>query len=209
MNKNLDLKQTERNSFKLATYADGTADLSLGLAFLLLGIYPFTREQLGPVWNFPVFLVVLGLIVFAQYRVKSRLAPTRIGIVKLGQRVQKQFKVALLVMVILLTLTVLTWVGVGRGIHFAPDWWGSYTFEILVALVTLAIFWGIAYTLEMQRYYFYGVLLAACFPLQQILPIYEGVPYLAAGGIITGIGAYLLVRFLEKYPPAEEQGEGA
>ncbi|MGB2962455.1 MAG: hypothetical protein WBB69_00525 [Anaerolineales bacterium] len=209
MNKNLDLKQTERNSFKLATYADGTADLSLGLAFLLLGIYPFTREQLGPVWNFPVFLVVLGLIVFAQYRVKSRLAPTRIGIVKLGQRVQKRFKVALLVMVILLTLTVLTWVGVGRGIHFAPDWWGSYTFEILVALVTLAIFWGIAYTLEMQRYYFYGVLLAACFPLQQILPIYEGVPYLAAGGIITGIGAYLLVRFLEKYPPAEEQGEGA
>ena len=209
MNKNLDLKQTERNSFKLATYAGGTADLSLGLAFLLLGIYPFTRAQLGPVWNFPVFLGVLGLIVFAQYRVKSRLAPTRIGIVKLGQRVQKRFKVALLVMVILLTLTVLTWVGVGRGIHFAPDWWGSYTFEILVALVTLAIFWGIAYTLEMQRYYFYGVLLAACFPLQQILPIYEGVPYLAAGGIITGIGAYLLVRFLEKYPPAEEQGEGA
>jgi len=207
MSTNLDLKQTEKAGFKLAAYADGTADIGLGLVFLLLGIYPFTREQLGPVWTFPLFLAFLGVIVFAQIRVKNRLAPTRIGIVKLGERFQKLAKGALLATLVLLALTVLTWIGIGRGIHFAPTWLGKYTFEILVALVVLAIFWGIAYTVELQRYYFYGVLLAAVFPLQQLLPVsvYEGVPNLAAGGIITGIGVYLMARFLKQFPEIPEE----
>ena len=59
MNTNLDLKQTEQASFKLAAYADGTSDLSLGQVYILLGIYPYTRAQLGPAWNFPLFLGVL------------------------------------------------------------------------------------------------------------------------------------------------------
>ena len=210
MNNNLDLKQTERNSFKLAAYADGTSDLGLGLVFILLGIYPFTREQLGPVWNFPLFLAVLGLLVFAQYRLKSRLAPSRIGIVKLGPRIQKRFRSALLATIILLALTVLTWVGAADGIFFSLSaWLGRYGMEIIVALIMLSIFWGIAYTMEIQRFYFYGLLLAACFPLQHLLPVfvYEGIPYLAAGGIITGIGAYLLVSFLKRYPEVEEEEE--
>ena len=211
MNAQIDLKGTERNSFKLTAYADGTADLSLGLVFLLLGIYPFTREQLGPVWNFPLFLVALGTIVYAQIRVKKRLTPSRIGIVKLGERFKKRAWVVLLVTIVLFTLTVLTWVGAADGILTSLSvaqsaaWMGRYGMEIIVALVILAIFWGIAYTLELQRYYFYGVLLAAGFPLRDLIPFYEGVPYLAAGVIITGIGIYLMVQFLQKYPVANEE----
>jgi hypothetical protein len=201
MNKNIDLKGAERASYKLAAYADGTADLSLGLVFLLLGIYPFTREQLGAVWNFPLFLLVLGVIVYAQIRIKKRITPSRIGIVKLGERVQKRAKVTLLATVVLFALTVLTWVGAADGIFFSLSTvMGSYGMEIIVALVMLAIFWGLAYTLELQRYYFYGVLLAACFPLQHQLPVYDGLPYLIAGAVITGIGAYLMTRFLKAFP---------
>ena len=201
MKTNIDLKGTERASFKLAAYADGTADLGLGLVFILLGIYPFTRELLGPAWNFPLFLLVLGIIVYAQIRVKKHIAPSRIGIVKLGQRAQKRAKVALLVTAVLLALTVLTWMGAADGIFFQlSNWMGSYGMEIIVAIVILAIFWGMAYSLELQRYYFYGVLLATCFPLQGLLPVYDGLPYLIAGAVITGIGATLMNRFLKGFP---------
>ena len=207
MNNFIDLKKAEQASFKLAAYADGTSDLGLGLVYILLGIYPFTREQLGPAWNFPLFLGALGLVVLAQILTKNRLAPSRIGIVKLGPRVQARFKAALLVTIILLALTVLTWVGLGPGLDFAPAWLGQYTMEILVALIILSIFWSIAYALELTRFYFYGVLLAACFPLQQLLPVfvYEGIPFLAAGAIITGIGIYLLARFLKQFPEVKEE----
>jgi hypothetical protein len=208
MNKQLDLKNTEKASFKLATYTDGTADISLGLVFTLLGIYPFTRELLGPAWNFPLFLAALGLIVVFQMLVKRRLGPSRIGIVKLGGRIQKRLKASLLVMIALLALTVLTWVGAAGGFFATlPPLLGSYGMEIIVALIVLAIFWAIAYTLEMRRYYLYGVLLAVCFPLQQILSIYDGTPYLIAGGIITGIGVYLMSRFLQEYPDAYANAE--
>ena len=212
MNKDLDLKSTERNSFKLAAYADGTSDLSLGLVFILLGIYPFTREQLGPAWNFPLFLVALGAIVYAQLRVKKRVTPSRIGIVKLGERFKKRALVVLLVTAALFALTVLTWVGALDGILVSLSaLMGRYGMEIIVVLVMLAIFWSMAYTLELPRYYFYGVLLAAGFPLQQLLPVYDGLPYLISGAIITGIGIYLMSRFLKLYPPADANagGEGA
>jgi hypothetical protein len=209
MTNNIDLKKTEQASYRLAVYADGTSDLGLGLVFLLLGVYPYTREQVGPAWNFPLFLAALGLVVLAQYLTKRRLAPSRIGIVKLGPRVQKRLRAALLATIILLALTVLTWVGAGQGVRFAPTFLGSYTFEILVALIMLAIFWGIAYTFEMTRFYFYGVLLGVVFPVQQLLPaqVYEGIPYLVAGGIITGIGVYLLVRFLKQFPALDLESD--
>ncbi|MFN2113833.1 MAG: hypothetical protein ACK2TT_11995 [Anaerolineales bacterium] len=206
MNAKIDLKGTEKASWKLAAYSDGTADLSLGLVFLLLGVYPFTRELLGPVWNFPLFLLALGGVVALQLIVKRRVTFSRIGIVRLGERFQKRLKVAFLVMIALLVLTTLTWVGLGQGIQLSfPAWLGGYGMEIIVALIILAIFWGMAYALEMQRYYFYGVLLAAIFPLQQLLPVYDGLPSLIAGGIITAVGAVLMARFLKQYPEVSEE----
>lgn len=207
MNPKFDLKGSERESFKLAAYTDGTADLSLGLVYLLLGVYPYTRKMLGPAWNFPLFLGALGTILFAQIWFKKRFSSSRIGIVKLGQRYQKRTRVVLLITVLLFTLTVLTWVGAADGMIFSLSaWMGRYGMEILVALVILAIFWGIAYIFKLPRYYLYGILLAACFPLQQQLPIYDGIPFLAAGAIITTIGVGILTRFLGKYPDLGEEG---
>jgi len=206
MNAKIDLKQTEKASFRLAAYADGTADLSLGLVFLLLGLYPLTRELFGVYWNFPFFLLVLGAIVAAQVWVKKRLTPSRIGIVTLGERFKKRSRLALLITVILLILTTLTWVGAARGTFLSlPAWMGRYGVEIIVSLIVLAIFWGMAYSLELQRYYLYGVLLAAGFPLQAILPVYDGLPWLVAGGIITAVGAVLMARFLKQYPEVSEE----
>jgi hypothetical protein len=211
MNANLDLKQTEKASYKLAAYADGTADISLGLVMILLGIYPTTRELLGVYWNFPLFLFALGLVVYAQFRVKKRITPSRIGIVEFGEKVKNRAKVALLITVVLFTLTVLTWVGAAQGFfNLLPDWLGSYGVEIIFAVVILSIFGSIAYTLEMTRFYLYGFMLSISLILQAFLDTYDGVQFLASGLIITVIGFFLMHRFLKQFPEqlaAADNGE--
>ena len=208
MNTNLDLKQTERNSFKLATYSDGLPDISLGLVMILMGIYPLTRQLLGVNGNIIFSLAVLVVIFVGQFSLRARLAPSRIGLVKFGERVQKRLKTALLVGIMLFFLTVGTWYLSTQGYYLpSPSWLGSYGFDILIALVVLLIFSAMAYTLEMTRYYLYGLLLGATFPLQSLLPLYQGIPYFVSGAIIIGIGAVLLTQFLREYPAVAADAE--
>ena len=208
MNTNLDLKQTERNSFKLSAYADGTADMSLGLVMILLGTYPITRELFGVAYNILFFFAVLGLIIFAQIRIKARLTPSRIGLVNFGEKTQRRMKVAVLITFLLVCLTAATWYFSAQG-YMLPQssFMGSYGFDILIGVIVLAIFGAMAYTLELTRYYFYGLLLGVSFPLPVIFPISDGLPTLLSGVVIVSIGAILLVRFLAKYPAVPEMEE--
>jgi hypothetical protein len=207
VNRNIDLKSTEQASYKLAAHADGLADITLGLVFILLGFYPLTRGAFGPTGNMFFVLAVLGLITFAQARIKKRVSAERIGLVSFGPQVQKRKKVALLITVLLAAGMIATWVLSARGwFPGTPRWLGSYGFEIIVALIVLGIFWAVAYSLDLRRYYFYGVLLGAGFPLQSLLDgKFEGAPFLAAGLIITGIGVFLLNRFLKAFPEAPRE----
>ncbi|MGB2962454.1 MAG: hypothetical protein WBB69_00520 [Anaerolineales bacterium] len=209
MNRNIDLKQTEQTSFKLAAYADGINDISLGLVIILLGIYPLTRAAFGVNLNMLFFLVVLGIIVFGQKRLKARLTPSRIGLVKFGDAAHKRLKVALLITSVLLALTAVTW-GLSGQDYFLPaqSWLGTYGFDIFFALAILVIFSAMAYTLQLTRYYLYGLLFGASLLLQAILSDrwFEGLPVLLSGVIIVGIGVYLLTRFLKEFPAVAEEG---
>lgn len=205
MNAQIDLKGTERNSFKLSAYADGTADMSLGLMIILLGTYPITRELFGVAYNILFFFVVLGLIIFAQIRIKARLTPSRIGLVNFGEKTQKRMKVAVLITGLLVLSTAATWYLSAQG-YMLPKGsiMGAYGFDILIGVIVLAIFSAMAYTLELTRYYFYGLLLGVSFPLPTIFPISDGLPTLLSGVVIVSVGVVLLVRFLAKYPAVAE-----
>ena len=211
MNTNLDLKQTERNSFKLATYADGINDISLGLVMVLLSLYPLTREVFGVGINILFFFAVLGLIIWLQVKFKSRLGPDRIGLVNFGEKAQKRMKVAVLITSILVFLTAGTWYLSSQG-YMLPKGsiMGSYGFDIMIALIVLGIFSAMAYALELTRFYFYGLLLSVAFldlvpaSLQDVA---VQIPMGIAGLIIVAIGVALLVRFLDKYPAAEQMEE--
>ena len=208
MNTNLNLKQTERESFKLATYTDGLSDIGLGLVMILMGIYPLTRQLLGVNGNMVFSLATLGLIFAGQVWAKKRLGPSRIGVVTFGERVQKRLKISLLIGIVLFFLVALTWHLSAQGYYLPkPSWLGSYGVDILIGLIVLAIFSGIAYTLEMTRFYLYGLLLGACFPFPEFFSIYRGTPYFFAGAVMIGIGAALLARFLKTYPVADAEAQ--
>jgi len=214
MNTQIDLKSTERNSFKLATYADGVNDITLGLTMILLGFYNFTREVFGVAVNILFFFAVLGIIIGLLIFFKSRLDPARIGVVKFGQAAQKRLKVAVTITSLLVFLTGLTWY-LSANRYFLPRpaspgsaWLGTYGFDLLIALVVLGVFSSMAYALDLTRFYFYGALLG--FAFLDIVPVslqdsLTQIPLALAGLLIVGIGVYLLIRFLDKYPVAEAE----
>jgi hypothetical protein len=209
MNTNLDLKQTERNSFKLATYSDGLADISLGLVMILLSLYPYTREVFGVAVNILFFFAVLGTIIWLQVKFKGQLGPDRIGLVNFGEKAQKRMKIAVLITSLLVFLTAVTWYLSSQG-YMLPKGsiMGTFGFDILLAVIILAIFSAMAYALELTRYYFYGFLLA--FAFMDIVPaslkdVTIQLPLGIAGLIIVAIGVALLVRFLDKYPTANAE----
>jgi len=213
MNANLDLKSTEKASFKLAAYSDGIADIGLGLVVITLGIYPYTRELLGQGWSALLYLASVGLIIFLQTYVKNRLAPSRIGIVDFGKRATKRLRALGLITAVLVVLTALTWYLSSQG-YFLPSpaspgsaWMGTYGFDILLAVIVLLIFSAMAYTLDLSRFYFYGLILGLSFPLQTLLPAYPRFPVLTAGIVIVAVGVVLLTRFLKDFPAANTYEE--
>lgn len=210
MNAQIDLKGTQQASFKLAAYADGINDILLGLILALLGLFPLTRAAFGPSLNMLFFLVALIGVSTVMMLIRKRLVPSRIGLVKFGAAAHKRLKAALLVTTGLLAVSAIIWGLAGQGYFLpSPSWLSSYGFDIFFALVVLGIFSTMAYSLNVLRYYLYGLLFGAGMLLQALhLPgLYEGVPMLAAGGAITLIGVYLLIRFLNKFPAADAEGE--
>lgn len=208
MNTQIDLKSTQKTSFKLAAYSDGINDLTLGLILVLLGLFPLTRAAFGPSLNLVFFLVVLIGISGGLQLFRQRLTPSRIGLVSFGPSSRQRLKVALLVTTGLLAVTAILWGLAGQGYLLpSPSWLSRYGIDLFFALVILGIFCTMAYSLGVTRYYLYGTLFGTSLLLQGVAleGLYEGVPMLVSGLLITLIGALLLVRFLRKYPPQDEE----
>ena len=206
MNAQLDLKDTEKASFKLAAFSDGIADICLGLVMITLGVYPSIRELLGVNWSALFYLASMGLILFGLIRIKKHLAHSRIGIVDFGKRANKRLLAFGLISAVLLDLTALTWYFSTKGYIFpttASRWsalLGTYGSDILIAAMVLLVFSGMAYALGLTRFYFYGLILGASFPIQSLLQVYKGFSVLVAGGLIVAVGIVLLTRFLKDFP---------
>jgi len=210
MNDQLDLKSTEKASFKLAAYADGINDLNLGLILVLLGLFPLTRSAFGPSFNSLFFILALSGISITLMRVRKRLTPSRIGLVTFGPSSRKRLKIALLITTFLLAFTAILWGLAGQNYLMpAPSWLSSYGIDIFFGLVILGIFGTMAYSLGVARYYAYGFLFSAAMILQALTPegTYKGIPMLTAGVIITAVGSYLLFRFLKDFPALDESQE--
>ena len=205
-----DFRQIQRRITQLTSFEDGFWDLLLGIIFLLLSIYPVTRERLGPEWNVALFLVLLALMVMGQLALRYFVSEPRIGYVK-PRRSEKLLIVLILTVALvlitfgLLMLTLLspsaesasslpTEASAGRG----------YVVEFIVLFIMGGLFSLMGYLFGVTRLYFYGWMLG----LANLVSVYMEhsagwtfhFPSAIASGIILLIGFVLLTRFLRKYP---------
>ncbi len=215
MSNQINLKEAERSTFKLATYTDGLNDISLGLVLILLSLYSVTRSFLGPVLNAIAFISATLIVVGAISYLKKRLVPPRVGLVKFGPQVKKRLQNALIATSVLLIATLATWVLSAKDILQEPAWerlpqWATdFDIDIAFSILIIAFFCALAYSFAMPRFYLYGLLIGLGNLSSIILLVNKGIkfefPLAFAGLVIAGFGVLLLIRFLNNYSiPSEE-----
>jgi hypothetical protein len=219
MTQTLDMKNAEKQVFRLATFEDGIWEIYLGSFFILMSFYNVTREILGPAWNAVLFLGCSLLLAAFALIAKKYLTQPRIGLVKFGSDTHKKIKTAYIVTVglVLATLAVLilsansllsrpTW-------EQLPPWFRDFNVDLVFALIIVGFFSLIAYTTGVTRFYLHGILLGAGNFATTVWLAYNdtqfGWPVALAGLIITVIGVSVLTKFLRAYPlPSEETVNG-
>jgi hypothetical protein len=203
-----DLNQIRRRVIQLTSFEDGLWDLLLGSIFMLLAIYPLTRELLGPVWNLVLFLSLLALMVVGQLVIRHLVSEPRIGYVRGRRSPMLRLLVIFTGVMVLITfglvlLTFLSPASVTSVLaEVSPG--RSYVVELIVLLIMGVLFSAMGYLFGVTRLYFYGWMLG----LANLASVYMehnagwtfNIPLAIAAGIILFIGFVLLVRFLRKYP---------
>jgi len=204
------LNDVQRRTVRLLSYEDGLTDLLLGTTFMLLAIYPITREWLGPEGNLALFIGLLLLAIGIYFLVRRWVSAPRLGFVRARWTPASKGILAVTLALVALTvgLVIVTLVSPASSAGPAPavslSKVRSYLVEILALLVEVGLFSAIGYVFGVPRLFLYGWLLGGANLISVILyrgaPATFNLPLGIAAGVILLIGVYLLVRMLRKYP---------
>lgn len=198
MNPDADLKKLERRAF-LIFFRDGLWDICLGLFLVGWGVSIITDlSYLSGTFFIVLWFLVLGLKKWITY--------PRIGYVKTGSKeikLKAQFAIALGVMALVGVLVFVLFSSDDR-----PEWLGEYIplfFNAMLAFVVCAV----ASAMGVGRYYLYGILIFLAGAAHVWLDWDWAYTFIGAGGLITLVGAGILIDFLRRYSrPGEEIGAG-
>jgi hypothetical protein len=205
MSESPNLQDVQKRTLRLVNFEDGLWDLLLGGIFLVLAVYPVTRELIGPTWNLALFLGVLGIFVLAQLYLRRVVSGPRLGYVRPRQTQKTRILRFVVIALVLLTLSlVLVTLLSPVDAPSAPLLKRSYLVEWITVLAMGAIFSAMGYIFGVTRVYFYGWMLGFANLASVYLSHSAGwtllVPLATAAMIIILIGVTLLVRFLDNYP---------
>jgi hypothetical protein len=204
----------EKQVFKMATFEDGIWEIYLGLFNVLMGAYSLTRKALGPGFNALLMIGAILLLVGLGWLIKKNLIGPRIGLVQFGGRTKRVIKKANAVTILMVVGTLILMVLAAGGLvndpawSVLPGWLEDFDLDMVFALVIIAIFSWVAYTLGLPRFYLHGFLMGAGNFVSTVLKASRGVlfawPTFLAGMIIAVIGLLVLAQFIRKYPlPAD------
>ena len=216
MSKEINLKDAERNAYRLSNSQDGLYDTYLGVYILLLSTLPWMDAKgLQMPWN---VILVLGsgfLVLGGVFIIKKFIVVPRIGLVVHGQNRKKRLKKLSWIMCIIFLLTVglfaLTFVATRRGsiLNTSIQW--DFELDIvhtLGGIFVFGIFCIIGYMKDYPRMYLYGGLFGFGYILSTYLEDLELLAYYwpwAAAGVIVGlIGILQFIRFMKEFPIPDE-----
>lgn len=206
------LNEVQKRAVRLLSYEDGLWDLLLGTIFMLLAIYPITREWLGPEWNLALFVGLLVLAIGISFLVRHWVSRPRLGFVRPRWTPARKWILAVTIALVALTagLVIVTLLSPapsaapGPAPAFSLAQVRYYTVEIVALLVQVGIFSSIGYMFGVPRLFLYGWLVGGAYLVSVMLyrggPAVFNLPLGVAAGVILLIGAGLLIRMLRKYP---------
>jgi hypothetical protein len=159
MSRQVSLREAERKVFRTA-YDDGLWDVFLGSFLLLFALAPLLSASMGDLWGSVVFLPFWVLIYVAIRLVRKRVIAPRVGVVRFGRARQARLRRFSIVMLGLNSAALIL------GFVVAPNF-GKVPGQMIAFAVGAMLLIGFsiaAYSLDINRFYVYG-LLAGLAPL--------------------------------------------
>jgi hypothetical protein len=201
------LKEIERRAFQF-TFQDGLWDIFVGIIYLNFAITANINDWImSDFWSSIVMLPVNLLGIAGVYAAKKHIITPRIGLVQFSQRRKKRLRNLTTVLVITLIFGVVLG---GYGFYMETVW---VIFPIMFAMLNITIFSIAAYSLDVSRFYLYGVWFGLSLPIGDLLKRYTDLgirhssfPFYFTASATIIVGLLLFLRFLRSYPIPEEQG---
>ncbi len=209
MNDEINLKKIEKKVFS-STYQDGFFDILMGILLIAMGL-SFMLEKAYPLADWWVAILTAPFIA-AFVLVKKFITVPRMGMVKFSEKRRAKIKKAMGILLAFLILGVIVAIVFFLGI--IPYNWLSKRVQIpsiIWATASIIGFSLAAYSLNMKRYYIYGIFYAIPFPFYRFLKYNPKFSHLSlmmffiSGAIIIIIGSIVLVQFLRNYPTVKEE----
>jgi hypothetical protein len=203
-----ELKLEEREAFVAATDT-GLWDVLLASVTLPFAVAPLLSARLGDYWSSAVFVPFWIAIYFLVRYVREKFVAPRVGHAQWGafrrSRLKRLMIAMLAVNIVAFGIGWLAYVNAEQG---ANEIWA---FPITFSLIVLVLLSLAAYAVSIPRFFFYGLLLALCPLLGEVLfrqgiASHHGFPIVfgAASILIAAIGVTKLVRLITGTPRAPD-----
>lgn len=194
MKTEIGLAGLERESY-IAYYRDGILDLLVGFALLGMSLFIMIgNASMGALLPVVAILLHPGL--------KKTVTRPRLGYVKFAPHREERLRANMRQLTTLFTVTTLAGVVVAWAYAGESSWqmWVRNLGAIPVGIVIAAAAVALGTLYGVKRGVVYALVIIAVFTLGHLLYVHLSVQLMILGGMMTTVGAVLLVRFVKRYP---------
>jgi hypothetical protein len=191
---NLNLKEIEKKVWML-NFKDGITDITIALVLIVSTIYQIFNDI-----RFNLYLLYIIPVIFHAFA-KKYVTASRIGQVKYSkERNKKRLILSFTISIFLFLMLIITITGSINNLQ--P------VIPVIIGIIILIICSVIAYFMNYDRMYFYGILITFSFTLSELMILETGIissgafAWLISGAIILSIGIVYLIGFIKNYPKA-------
>jgi hypothetical protein len=150
-----EIEQVERGTFH-AAYDLGIWDILIASFMSMFAFAPLLSVSVGDFWAAAIFVPIIAVVYAVLWLVKQRLLVPRIGVVRLGSFRQARLrKLSVVLLIVNVVAAVL-----GTFFAFRYDAIGGLAPVIVLSVILLVGFSLAAYSLNIPRFFLYGLLLA-------------------------------------------------
>lgn len=194
MEKAMNLEALEKRAY-LMYHGDGLVDLALGLVVLLFGLgMRYDQVMLAPIFGavaYPVWLAA-----------KKGITERRLGYVEFSDARRAKEKRGLVILfllgVVFLFLGVMVYLVLTGGVD--PGGLARRSGFLLLGVVFAALISSVGLVLGTLRLHLYSLAVVLSVVLAQVLSLPRDIGIIVPGLVIVVSGAWLLGRFLRRYP---------
>ena len=197
MSQEQDFRKLQQRTYA-SYHQDGLIDMIIGWAIIGFGINMALDSS--------AFLFLAWLPIVFYVPIKNRVTVSRIGYVKFSSSNSLILGIVLAVLLVLLLGIFILLIARPNLIPLQiGEWFKEYYLLLFGSLLGLG-FAGTALATGITRFYTYAVLLVLIIAGGIWLNVPEAIYVIAAGLLIELVGITLMVRFLRRYPMANEGG---